>query len=78
VNVCNEGGPILVFREPPESRRALKETKAQMDSAYLDHIRNREFSERAAAKRASSPAARQVHQELAQAYARMIKRATGK
>jgi hypothetical protein len=41
----------------------------------VDDIRRREFAERAAAKHATSRRARAAHQELAQAYARMIDKA---
>jgi len=72
MNVCNEGGPIVVFREPPESRLAPDE---QRPALRVDDIRRREFAERAAAKQATSNRARAAHQELAQAYARMINQA---
>ena len=71
MNVCNEGGPIVVFREPPESRMAPDDNR----NASIDQIRAREFTERAAAKHATSSRARAAHQELAQAYARMINKA---
>ena len=72
MNVCNEGGPIVVFRESPESRLAPDE---QPRAPRVDDIRRRELAERAAAKHATSSRARAAHQELAQAYARMIKKA---
>ena len=79
MNVCNEGGPIMVFKAPPESRLALEEKGGPTaNREWLDHCRSRELAERAAAKHATCSHARQVHQELAQAYARMINRATAK
>jgi hypothetical protein len=79
MNVCNEGSPIRVFREPPESRLAPDQRADHTaDREWLDHIRSREFAERAAAKQATCSRAREVHQELAQAYARMISRTTAK
>ena len=79
MNVCNEGGPITVFKEPRESRLAVDDkTAPPTDREWLDHCRSREFAERAAAKHASCSRAREVHQELAQAYARMVNGATDK
>jgi hypothetical protein len=70
--VCNDGSSIVVFREPAESGLASDlEAGAAADRAWLDHCRSRELAERAAAKRATCSRAREVHQELAQAYARM-------
>ncbi|HEY8593064.1 MAG TPA: hypothetical protein VIL42_09410 [Sphingomicrobium sp.] len=42
-----------------------------MQSDNLDYLRRRELAERAAAKNATSGAARRVHQELAQSYAEL-------
>ena len=43
-----------------------------------DYLRRREKAERAAAKQASSPSARRIHQDLAQAYAGLVRtRANG-
>jgi hypothetical protein len=42
---------------------------SQPDGQPLEYLRTRERAERAAAKRATSTAARRVHQELAQSYA---------
>jgi len=42
------------------------------DSA--DYFRRRELAERAAAKQASSEAARRIHQQLAQSYAEMVQK----
>ena len=43
----------------------------EQDSA--DYFRRRERNERAAAKSALSEAARRVHQELAESYARLLR-----
>jgi hypothetical protein len=43
-----------------------------VDQEFLDYFRRRELVERAAAKSASSPAARRTHQELAQGYANLL------
>jgi hypothetical protein len=72
MNVCNEGGPIVVFKDPPESRLA-PQTNTLTDREWIDHCRSREFAERAAAKHARCSRAREAHQELAQAYARKIR-----
>lgn len=45
-----------------------------LDQQSLDYFRRRELAERAAAKQAASGAARRVHQELAQEYARLLAR----
>jgi hypothetical protein len=71
MNVCNDGSSIVVFTDPPESGLASDLEARAADRAWLDHCRSRELAERAAAKRATCSRAREVHQELAQAYARM-------
>jgi hypothetical protein len=78
VNVCDEGGSILMFRAswtPQDDSQFEAEHPA--DGEWLEHCRARERAERAAAKKARSIEARRIHQELAQAYGRMIKRAGG-
>ena len=45
------------------------------DRDSMDYFRRRELAERAAAKRAASSVARGLHQELAQSYAKLIRRA---
>jgi hypothetical protein len=45
------------------------------DHESLEYFRRREQIERAAAKQAASPTARRIHQELAQQYADLIRRA---
>jgi hypothetical protein len=44
------------------------------DRESQDYFRRRERSERAAAKNAVSEAARRVHQELAQGYAKLLRK----
>jgi hypothetical protein len=46
-----------------------------IDQESQDYFRRRELAERAAAKGAVSPAARRVHQELAQKYVQLLRRA---
>jgi hypothetical protein len=69
MNVCNDGGSIVTFNDT----RGLNEDvlDAGPDEKWQEYCRSREMAERAAAKRASSATARRVHQELAQAYARV-------
>ena len=72
MNVERDGGGLIVFRnnwpdEQPSGAPAA-------DGAWLDHLCAREFAERAAAKHATCARAREVHQQLAQAYSRMIRR----
>lgn len=54
---------VVVFRSSGgvEAERA--------ETADEDYLRRRERAERAAAKRASNPQVRRIHQDLAQAYA---------
>jgi hypothetical protein len=77
MNVCDDGGPIVIFRDDWSLRNTSENDKPKLaeDVEWIDHCRARELAERAAAKHASSARARRVHQELAQAYARMIRRA---
>ena len=75
MNVCNDGSSILVFKEPPDSNLASGiGAGGAEDPRRLDHWRSREFAERAAAKRATCSRAREIHQELAQFYARLVER----
>jgi hypothetical protein len=46
----------------------------QLDQNSEDYFRRREQVEKAAAKKASSHAARRVHQELAQEYADLLRK----
>ena len=72
MNVCNDGSSIMVFNDPLESGPGARLRKSSgEDPAWLDHCRSREFRERAAAKHATCSRAREVHQEMAQAYAQM-------
>lgn len=43
-----------------------------LDHESQDYLRRRELAERAAAKNAVTEAARRVHQELAQGYAKLL------
>jgi len=54
---------VVVFRCPGGAEPTSSPT---IDDDYL---RRRELAERAAAKKAASPSARRIHQDLAQAYA---------
>ncbi len=75
MNVEHDDAGFVIFR----NRWAEEETGAgpRTDRQWLDHIRARELAERAAAKRAACPRARHVHQQLAQAYSRIIRREGG-
>ena len=44
-----------------------------VDHDSVDYFRSREQAERCAAKHAQSEAARRIHQQLAQEYARLIR-----
>jgi hypothetical protein len=46
-----------------------------LDQASQDYFRQRERAERAAAKHAASEATRRAHQELAQNYAELLRKA---
>jgi hypothetical protein len=75
MNVCNEDDSLVIFRDEwatknnPESQTESGAARAD----WADYCRARELAERAAAKRACSIRARRVHQELAQAYASVIR-----
>ena len=76
MNVSHEGSSIFTFSDNWSSRKVPQpETPEPVDAGWVEHCRARELAERAAAKHATSMAARGIHQELAQAYARMIRRA---
>jgi hypothetical protein len=47
-----------------------------LDSDSKDYFRRRELAERAAAKSATTTAARGLHQELAQSYADLLRNGT--
>jgi hypothetical protein len=44
----------------------------RISAEEIDYVRRREVQERAAAKRASTIAARRAHQELARLYAQLV------
>lgn len=67
MNICNEGGPVIAFRDA--WGLAADRDIQSADPPDADYCRARERAERAAAKTAQSIEARRVHQELAQAYA---------
>jgi hypothetical protein len=77
LNNLNDSTSLVIFREDWAARNNpdTPASKSVGDLEWVEHCRVREFAERAAAKHAGSDAARRVHQELAQAYARMIRRA---
>jgi len=68
-------GPVafVLFHECAEDGEARRTASAPPEHS-IGYLRARERSERAAAKRATSNAARRAHQELAQHYAREISR----
>lgn len=49
-------------------------SEAELDHRSQDYFRRREEAEKAAAKNASSEAARRAHQELADEYAALLSR----
>lgn len=61
-------GPITCFHDTAADPET--ETAGQSDSP--GYLRQRERSERAAAKRAPSLVARRIHQQLAEAYAKKL------
>lgn len=74
VNVCNGGGSIIPFPGSSLSGMAFEaELPHSADPKWLDYCRSREFAERSAAKKATSAAARRIHQDLAQAYALILR-----
>ena len=78
MNVCDDGASIITFRDAWSATKDHEGgSPTSADAEWLEHCRAREFAERAAAKNASSIEARRIHQQLAQAYARMIQRAGG-
>jgi hypothetical protein len=74
VNISNEGGPIVAFRDLwPERADCAAAAQPRCDREWLNYCRARESAERAAAQNAPCPQARHVHRELARAYARLIR-----
>jgi len=74
MNVEHGDSGFIIFRADPASSDEGKPAVGR-SSEWIDHCRSRELAERAAAKRATCSKAREVHQELAQAYSQMIRRA---
>ena len=68
-------GPIIVFRDAPGLARRDETEDGGSGHATADYFRAREWAERAAAKAATSAAGRRAHQELAQTYALLARRA---
>jgi hypothetical protein len=75
MNVERDGGGFIVFRDSWPEEQPVSAPPA--DGAWADHLRARELAERAAAKNATCARAREVHQQLAQAYSRIIRREGG-
>ncbi len=73
VNICHDGGSIVAFSEAWAFKNRPSEGPEPNDPEWLEYCRLREFAERMAAKRATSMHARWVHQELAQAYSRIVR-----
>jgi hypothetical protein len=67
---------IVVFRDAPgvSNGSPPEDRDNSLDRSSAEYWRARERAERAAAKNASSPLARGVHQELAQEYAERVRR----
>ena len=68
--------PIVVFRDafrPWSGAENEARDSNSIDRMSADYWRARERAERAAAKKAASPLARAVHQELAQEYAERVR-----
>ena len=63
--MSHDPSSLIIFRAA-----AARDAEAPAPPVRGDYCRVREQAERTAAKRATSTAARRVHQELAQAYAR--------
>jgi len=63
--VSHDSSPLVIFR-----RAGARDAEPPASPVGEDYCRVREQAERAAAERATSTAARRVHQELADAYAR--------
>jgi len=65
LNVSHDPSSLIIFRAA-----AAGDAEPPASPVGEDYCRVREQAERTAAERATSTAARRVHQELAQAYAR--------
>jgi hypothetical protein len=68
-------GPIIIFRDAPGLSAREQPSELGAGNAAGDYFRSRERAERAAAKAAKSAAGRRAHQELAQTYALLARRA---
>jgi hypothetical protein len=76
VNVSHDGGPIIAFTSDWCARNESQDpSQGEADGEWVDYCRSRQRAECEAAEHASSMRARQVHEELARAYGRMIERA---
>jgi len=72
LNVEVGGGSLIIFRAP----RSTGDVEESAPAVSQDYCRARELAERAAAKDATCTRAREIHQELAQAFARMAQAKT--
>ena len=74
--MMNDLSGLVVFKNAANGEHgfAPADHEAALENGPVDYLRARERAERAAAKRAQSLAARQVHQELAQQYAQLLRR----
>jgi hypothetical protein len=76
----DNSGPLIIFHDWPGAANKDGDPDAAGETgraALLDDLRTREQKERAAAKQATSLAARRAHQELAQLYARVLRNGLG-
>ncbi|MBA3512333.1 hypothetical protein [Sphingomonas sp.] len=69
--------PFLIFRERQSAHYGSAPVEpastGDVREGSVDYFRARERAERAAAKRATSNAARRIHQELAVEYAALVR-----
>ena len=76
MNVSHDGGPIIAFTSEWCARNEPQESpRSGADGEWVAYCRSRQLAEREAAEHASSTRAREVHEDLARAYGRMIDRA---
>ena len=71
MNIEHGSGPIMAFTD----RAGPDDAVAPPSKDAVEYCRKRERAERAAAKKSPSVLARRVHQELAEAYAQMTRKA---
>ena len=69
MNIEHGNGPIMAF-----SHNGPEEPAGSSLSHGKEYYRKREQAERAAAKKSPSVLARRVHQELAEAYAQLVRK----